>query len=282
MSRKMRKSVEKMGIDKDRCPVARAVPAEVRRLIRKGSWRWHTAGLCEGYAQANLVVLPHALGDDFLLFCDRNPKPCPVLEIMERGDPVSSVLAPGADVRTDLPLYRVFEAGQLAAEVEEISQYWRDDLMAVLIGCSYTFDHALLQAGIPLRHVEEGRNVPMFVTTVACNPAGIFQGPLVVSMRPIRRDLVPRAVEVTKRFERFHGAPVEIGEPARIGIADVNAPDWGEPTPCAEDEVPVFWACGVTPQAAALHARLPLMITHAPGHMFITDVRSSELLGPRH
>ncbi len=280
MSRKMHELADRVGIGPDRSVLAGASPGKVRRLIREGRWRWHTAGLCEGFAQANLVIIPNALSEDFLRFCRLNPKPCPVLEVIEKGEFVPRRLAPGADVRTDLPLYRVYEDGKLLVEVTEIVQYWRDDLTAVLIGCSYTFDHALMKAGIPLRHVQEGRNVPMFVTDVACKPAGIFRGPMVVSMRLIPKDLVARTVEVTGQFDSFHGAPVEVGDPLRIGIADMSRPDWGEPTPCAEDEVPVFWACGVTPQAAALHSKIPFMITHSPGHMLITDMPHDEVLGP--
>jgi len=254
-----------------------AHPGEIRQLIRQGRWEGPTAGLAAGYAQANLVVLPQEMAYDFLLFCQRNPKPCPVLEVTDTGSPHPRRLAPDADLRTDLPRYRIYRHGELEAEVRQITDSWRDDLVAFLLGCSFTFEAALLAANIPLRHLEEGCNVPMYITHIACTPAGRFHGPMVVSMRPIPRHQVVRAIQVTGRYPAVHGAPVHIGDPAAIGIACLERPDFGDPVTVRDQEVPVFWACGVTPQAVAIHSRPELMITHAPGHMFISDLRHEEL-----
>ncbi|HHV56449.1 MAG TPA: putative hydro-lyase [Firmicutes bacterium] len=250
---------------------------ELRAAVRRGEYTQPTPGLAPGYAQANLVILPQKYAFDFLLFCMRNPKPCPVLDVTEPGSPVPRLAAPGADLRTDLPRYRVWEHGVLTAEVTDITTYWRDDLVAFLLGCSFTFEAALLGAGIPVRHIEEGRNVPMFITNRECTPAGVFHGPMVVSMRPIPPEQVVRAVQVTSRYPAVHGAPVHIGDPAVIGIRDVMQPDFGDAVTFKPGEVPVFWACGVTPQAVAMEAKPDFMITHAPGHMFITDLKNEEL-----
>lgn len=252
-------------------------PAELRLRIRAGEWRGPTAGLAPGYAQANLVIVPQALAYDFLVFCHRNPKPCPLIEVCDPGDPEPRHAAPGADLRTDVPRYRIYRDGRLVAEETDIRPYWRDDLVAFLLGCSFTFEAAMERAGLPVRHVEDGRNVPMYVTSIPCRPAGRLHGPLVVSMRPLPAALVPRAVLVTARYPRAHGAPVHIGDPRAIGIADIARPDFGDPPRIQEGEVPVFWACGVTPQAVAMAARVELMITHAPGHMVVTDLRDEEL-----
>ena len=247
-------------------------PKEIRQAIRQGRYTGGTAGLAPGYVQANLVILPEREAYDFLVFCQRNPKPCPLIEVTDPGSPEPAGLAPGADLRSDVPRYRIYRDGRLETEVTDITQEWREDSVAFLLGCSFTFESALLQAGVPVRHIEESRIVPMFRTSLACRPAGRFRGPMVVSMRPIPAPLVPRAVTVTARYPMAHGSPLHIGDPARIGIADVHKPDWGEPPTILPGEEPVFWACGVTPQAVALEARLPLVITHAPGHMFITDL----------
>lgn len=250
---------------------------EIRQAIRRGEFTSPTPGLAPGYAQANLVILPEKYAFDFLLFCLRNPKPCPVLDVTEPGSPVPRLAAPNADLRTDIPKYRVWEKGELKAEVTDISSYWRDDLVAFLLGCSFTFEAALLGAGIPVRHIEENRNVPMYITNIQCVPAGIFHGPMVVSMRPIPHAQVVRAVQVTSRYPSVHGAPVHIGEPAAIGIKDINNPELGESVTIKPGEVPVFWACGCTPQAVAMEAKPDFMITHSPGHMFITDLKNEEL-----
>ncbi|MFN3476822.1 MAG: putative hydro-lyase [Candidatus Methylomirabilales bacterium] len=257
--------------------LAFAQPQEVRGLIRDGKWRRSTAGLCRGYVQANLVILPRELAYDFLLFCQRNPKPCPLLEVTDTGSYEPHLTTLGADLRRDLPGYRIYRDGKLVAEVPDIVELWRDDLVAFLIGCSFTFEAALLQAGVPVRHLEEGKNVPMYITNIPCVPAGVFQGPLVVSMRPIPPKLVSRAVQVTSRFPAVHGAPIHVGDPEAIGIEDLSRPHFGDPVTTCEGEIPVFWACGVTPQAIALETKPPFMITHSPGHMFITDLKDEAL-----
>jgi uncharacterized protein YcsI (UPF0317 family) len=251
-------------------------PREMRERIRKGEWTGPTVGCSDGYVQANLVVLPQRLAGDFLLFCERNPGPCPLLEATRPGEYEPVDTAPGADLRTDLPRYRIYEDGSLRAEVTSLLGIWNEDLVAFLLGCSFTFDDLLLKAGIPVRHREEGRNVSMYVTSRACAPAGPFTGPLVVSMRPIPAALVARATEITARLPLAHGAPVHVGDPLAIGISDLSRPDFGDSVTVAPDEVPVFWACGVTPQAVALEAKPDLMLTHAPGHMFLTDLALTE------
>ncbi len=251
-------------------------PAEARKAIREGKWSRPTSGLCRGRVQANLVVLPKEWAYDFLVFAQRNPKPCPILDVTEPGDPEPRLVAPGADLRTDIPKYRVWKDGKLAAEPENIFEYWREDLVAFLLGCSFSFEGALLEAGVPVRHIELGLNVPMYQTNIPCKPAGRLSGPMVVSMRPIPHALVPKAVLCTGRFPSVHGAPVHIGDPAAIGISDVNRPDFGQAVPIHEGEVPVFWACGVTPQAALMASKPPFAITHAPGHMFICDPKDSD------
>ncbi|MEW6265099.1 MAG: putative hydro-lyase [Thermodesulfobacteriota bacterium] len=260
----------------DKEAVRKLQPREIRSLIRKREFTGSTEGCAEDYAQANLVVLPARNAFDFLLFCQRNPKPCPILEVTEPGVSVLRDLAEGADIRTDLPRYRVYEKGECVAEPEDIGAYWRDDLVAFLIGCSYSFESALLKARIRLPHIELGEIVSVYITKVPCQPAGIFHGPLATSMRPIKRDQVIRAVQITSRFPGVHGAPVHIGDPAPLGLADLSRPDFGWVPQFAEDEVPVFWGCGVTPQAVAMKAKVDFMITHYPGHMFITDRLSEE------
>jgi uncharacterized protein YcsI (UPF0317 family) len=245
-------------------------PAQARERFRSGL-RTPTAAWSPGYAQANLVVLPRDVAFDFMLFAQRNPKACPVLDVTDPGRPVTC-LAPGADLRTDLPAYRVWEHGRCVAEVTDVTEYWRDDLVAFLIGCSFTFERALRAACVPVRHVEQGRNVPMFITGRECQPAGIFRGRLVVSMRPVPLDRVATAARVTARYPAVHGAPVHVGGPGMLGIADLSKPDFGDPVDAQDGDVPMFWACGVTPQVALARARPPFAITHAPGHMFITDV----------
>ncbi len=251
---------------------------DVRLACRRGDWTAHTSGLAAEFAQANLVILPAEHADDFRIFCERNPQPCPLLEVTQPGDPVPHVMAGDADLRTDLPRYRVWRDGDVTDEPTDITDLWRDDFVSFLIGCSFTFDAVLLQAGLPVRHVEESCNVPMYRSNIDCVPAGSFQGPLVVSMRPFRVDEVARADELTARFPHFHGRPVHQGDPQAIGIEDLSLPDFGDPVPLRKDEIPVFWACGVTPQCALEAARLPLAITHAPGHMLITDRKHDELL----
>jgi uncharacterized protein YcsI (UPF0317 family) len=257
--------------------MARARGAEARSIIRAGSWRRPTGGVAEGYVQANVVVLPREFADSFGEFCSRNPRPCPLLDVTEPGSPEPRRAALGADLRTDVPRYRVYEDGFLKAEVENLRELWRADFVGFLLGCSFSFETALARAGVPLRHVELRRNVAMYRTNRLCEPAGPFHGPLVVSMRPVPLDLVPIACQVTARFSKAHGAPVHVGDPADLGIRDLEHPDYGDPLPIRPGETPVFWACGVTPQAAAEAARIPLMLTHAPGHMLITDLRDEDV-----
>ena len=251
-------------------------PVEVRGLIRSGQWRGVTAGVSPGFVQANLAILPKDLAFEFLLFCQRNPRPCPVLEVMEAGQVEPALTSPGADIRTDVPGYRIYENGALTAEVLTLVDHWRDDLVSFLLGCSFSFESAMTDSGIPLRHQEMGCNVPMYITSIPTIPAGTFAGPMVVSMRPIKRGQIVRAVQVTSRFPATHGAPIHIGDPTAIGIKDISRPDFGDSVEIRSGEEPVFWACGVTPQAVALNSKPSLMITHAPGHMFITDQRDAD------
>jgi uncharacterized protein YcsI (UPF0317 family) len=253
--------------------------AEIRNQVRAGKWTGPTCGVALGYVQANLVVVPRELAFDFLLFCQRNPKPCPLLDVTEPGSAEPRFVAPGADVRLDVPRYRVYRHGELAEEPDDLSPLWREELVAFLLGCSFTFENALIQAGLPVRHLDEGGNVPMYRTNRACVPAGIFQGPMTVSMRPMMPAQAVRAVQVCSRFPRAHGAPVHLGDPAALGIRDLYQPDFGDPVEIRPGEIPVFWACGVTPQTVAMQARPPLLITHKPGHMFVTDLRDTDLEG---
>ncbi len=251
----------------------------MRECIRKGQFTGPTGGLAPGYVQTNMVILPKEQAYDFLVFCQRNPKPCPLLEVTDPGDPEPKSLAPGADLRTDVPKYRVWRNGDLADEVTDIVDLWRADLVAFLLGCSFTFDTALVNAGIDVPHMRDGQgaNVPMYVTSIPTKPAGVFHGPMVVSMRAIPREQVVKAVQVTSRFPTMHGAPIHIGNPGAIGIRDVNKPDYGSVVDMKDEDVPVFWACGVTPQEVCLASKPPFMISHAPGHMFITDVRDEDM-----
>jgi uncharacterized protein YcsI (UPF0317 family) len=252
--------------------------ADIRRLARSGQLQGPTPGMAMGFVQANLVVVPRELAFDFLLFCHRNPKPCPLLDVTEPGSPEPRLVAPGADLRTDCPRYCVYEHGKLVDEPTDLRRWWRDDLVGFLLGCSFTFENALLQAGVPLRHIEMGCNVPMYRTNIACQPAGAFRGPMVASMRPLSPAQAVKAVQVCSRFPRAHGAPVHLGDPAAIGISDLGRPDFGDPVEIRPGETPVFWACGVTPQAVAMEVKPALLITHKPGHMFLTDLSDTDLI----
>ena len=256
---------------------SQAKPADVRQLIREGKLTGQTSGMCDGYAQANLVVLPRDAAYDFLLFCQRNPRPCPLLEVSDTGARQLRDIAPGADIATDLPKYRVYEHGVLTGEYNDVSALWRDDFVSFLIGCSFSFEGDLLAADVPVRQIEEGKNVPMYDTNIPCAPAGIFHGNMVVSMRPLPHALVPKAVLITGQMPRVHGAPIHIGDPAAIGIRDLSRPDYGDAVTIRDGEVPVFWPCGVTPQNAVMASKPALVITHAPGHMLITDVKNVNL-----
>ncbi|MFC4354735.1 putative hydro-lyase [Chryseomicrobium palamuruense] len=251
-------------------------PIEARDMIRNNNWVKPTSGMANGYIQANLAVLPKEMAFEFLLFCQRNPKPCPIIDVTEPGSRIPSLSAPLADLSTDIPKYRVYRHGQLVEEKTDVSDLWDENMVGFLIGCSFTFEDALLQNGIPIRHIEENCNVPMYKTNIPCVNAGRFEGPMVVSMRPMPEKDVIRAVQVTSRFPSVHGAPVHIGDPKSIGIQNINNPDFGDSVTIKEGEVPVFWACGVTPQAIAMHVKPEIMITHAPGHMFITDLKNED------
>lgn len=251
----------------------RKLPAtEVRAAIRSGAYSGHTAGLAGGKLQCNLAILPaeHAL--DFLRFCQRNPKPCPLVGVSDTGDPMLPTLGHDIDIRTDVPKYRVFREGQLTDEVADITDIWQDDLVTVALGCSFTFENALLRNGIPVRHIDSGRNVPMYRSNIELNPAGPFAGKMVVTMRPIPQAQVDEARRISALYPQAHGAPIAVGDPTEIGIKDLAAPDWGDAVEINPGEVPVYWACGVTPQNVLLAAKLPLCITHSPGHMLIADV----------
>ncbi|GAA0614930.1 putative hydro-lyase [Virgibacillus siamensis] len=256
--------------------LAEATPTEARKRIREGKWTKPTSGVSSGFTQANLVVLPKESAFEFLLFCHRNPKACPVLDVTEPGVFAPAAAAPDADLRTDIPGYRIYRNGVLDDERIDIMDLWWDDMVGFLIGCSFTFEQALIRNDIPIRNIEEQCNVPMYITNRRCVQAGKFDGPLVVSMRPMQEKDVVRAVQVTSRFPSVHGSPVHIGNPDSIGIRDLDKPDFGDKVPVKEGEVPVFWACGVTPQAVAMNSRPEIMITHAPGHMFITDLKDEQ------
>lgn len=252
-------------------------PSELRRQARTGEWRSPTASCCGGYVQANLVIVTQQLAADFLEFCRINPKPCPLLEVTLAGQFDQLALAPDADLRSDIPKYRVFRRGEVETEPTDLHGIWRDDLVSFLLGCSFTFDAALQRAGVEVRHIREGKNVPMYVTNLACNPAGPFSGPLVVSMRPARADQIGLVTEISASMPLAHGSPVHVGDPAEIGIVDITRPEFGDVVAVGPDEVPVFWACGTTPQVVVRQVRTELMITHAPGHMFVTDLRETDL-----
>lgn len=251
--------------------------AKCRAEIRSGRYCGPTAGLAPGCVQANLMVLPESLAGDFLLFCQRNPKPCPLLAVTEAGQTSIPALGRDIDIRLDVPRYRIWQSGQLVAEPTDLTGYWRRDLVAFLIGCSFSFEEALLADGLEIRHISQGRNVPMYRTNIPTKKTQHLSGPLVVSMRPFKPADAIRAIQITSRFPSVHGAPVHFGNPRQIGIQDLNHPDYGDAVDVAPDEVPVFWACGVTPQSVIAHAKPDFCITHAPGHMLITDLTNSQL-----
>jgi uncharacterized protein YcsI (UPF0317 family) len=249
----------------------------IRQRIRRGEITGHTSGLAPGCVQGNVVILPADLAADFLRFCQANPKPCPLLAVSEPGDPALPSLGADIDMRSDVPRYRVFRRGELVEEPTDIGHLWRDDLVSFILGCSFSFEWALLEDGLRLRHQDEGGNVPMYRTNIQTVAAGRFRGPLVVSMRPFRPADAIRAIQITSRFPGVHGAPVHIGKPELIGIRDLARPDWGDAVTVEADELPVFWACGVTPQAVIAEAKPDFCITHAPGSMLITDLNNSRL-----
>ena len=249
-------------------------PRQVRLAIRAGRHRRPTAGVAPGYVQGNLCILPREYADEFREFCEKNPKPCPLIGMSEPGDPRIPALGADLDIRTDVPLYRVFRDGKQAEDVPDLKALWREDLVAFVLGCSFSFEEALMNAGLRLRYVDEGRNVPMFRTSIDTAPAGRFRGKLVVSMRPFKPAEAIRAIEITAKYPRVHGSPVHMGFPEKIGISDIHKPWVGDPTEVKEGEIPLFWACGVTPQSVVLDAKPTLCITHSPGHMLVTDIRN--------
>jgi uncharacterized protein YcsI (UPF0317 family) len=247
------------------------------RLACRAGKSQQTAGVAPGYVQGNLAILPEKFAASFHRFCQFNPKPCPIIGISDVGDPAIPALGADLDIRTDLPRYRVWRDGELVEEPTDILRHWRDDLVAFVIGCSFSFEEALLADDLPIRHIDLGVRVPMYRTNIACAPAGPFAGPMVVSMRPMKPADAIRAVQITSRFPAVHGAPVHLGLPQSIGIKDLAKPDYGDPVPIHDDEIPVFWACGVTPQAVIAAARVPFAITHSPGLMLVTDLKNKQL-----
>lgn len=250
---------------------------KIRLSARSGEFDRPTAGLAYGFVQANLVILPADQAMDFLLFCQRNPKPCPILGVSSPGERNIPGLGLNLDIATDVPRYLVWHNGEMTAETTDISAHWRDDLVTFALGCSFSFEEALLEQGLELRHISQGCNVSMYRTNVPTVPAGPFHGQLVVTMRPFKPADAIRAIQVTSRFPSVHGAPVHIGDPAQIGIADLSKPDYGDPVQIKEGEIPVYWACGVTPQSVLMASRPAFCMTHAPGHMLVTDRRNAEL-----
>ncbi|MEE4266294.1 MAG: putative hydro-lyase [Desulfobacteraceae bacterium] len=249
---------------------------DLRQLIRTQEWKTPTSGSASGYLQANLVMLPAEEAFNFLLFCVRNPKPCPILDVLEPGQ-TEPIIAPGADLCTDLPRYKIFENGEFKTEVEDVSDYFNADMVSFLLGCSFSFENAMVAAGLPIRNMEEDKNVSMYITNRPCLKAGPFSAPLVVTMRPMTPQQAVRAVQVTTRFHLTHGAPIHLGDPRQIGIDNLDQPDFGDPVTVKPGEIPVFWACGVTSQLAATSAPLSRVITHAPGHMFVSDLKDEDL-----
>ncbi|MBO4839392.1 MAG: putative hydro-lyase [Lachnospiraceae bacterium] len=262
----------------DITPYVNMSPAEVRQLIRAGRIDFPTAGMCAGYAQANLVILPPDYAADFEEYARLNPFPCPLLEIIHGPEPLTRAMADGANICTDIPRYRIYENGVFVKEVTDASEYWQEGFVGFLIGCSFSFEEALMREGIEVRHIAQGRNVPMYkVPAFPTRPAGPFRGPMICSMRPMTPENAWKAYQITAQMPNVHGAPVHMGPAAAIGIQDVTKPDYGDPVDIYPGEIPVFWPCGVTPQAAVENAKPPIVITHAPGHMFITDIVNAEL-----
>jgi uncharacterized protein YcsI (UPF0317 family) len=256
-----------------------ALPAtgrEARMTIRRGEFTGPTSGVAPGYVQGNLAILPAALAGDFMRFCQLNPKPCPLLAASAPGDFHLPTLGDDLDIRTDIGRYRVFRRGEVIDEPGDIRSHWRDDLVAFVLGCSFSFEEALLQDGIELRHMTCDATVPMYRTSIETVPAGPFHGPMVVSMRPMTPANAIRAIQITTRFPAVHGAPVHVGKPELIGISDLMKPDYGDAVPVKDDELPVFWACGVTPQSVVAMAKPEFCITHYPGNMLVTDRRNTE------
>ncbi|MBD5772543.1 putative hydro-lyase [Marinomonas colpomeniae] len=253
-------------------------PMQVRAKIRSGEWQHNTSGVASGFVQGNIVILPKTWADGFLQFCQKNPKPCPIVGMSDQpGDFLLSSVGDDVDIRTDVPSYKVFRDGNFVDEVTDISSLWQDDLVTFVLGCSFSFEEALIADGLEVRNITEGVNVPMYRTNIACKSAGPFSGNTVVSMRPMTPKDAIRAIQICTRFPSVHGAPLHFGNPESIGIKDINNPEFGDAVTIKEGEVPVFWACGVTPQVALEQAKPPLCITHSPGCMLVTDMRNSHL-----
>ena len=250
-------------------------PASVRQAIRAGGFSGQTAGMAPGFTQGNLAILPADLAMDFLRYCQRNPKPCPLVGVSETGDPALPTLGHDIDIRTDIPSYNIYRNGELTDTVTDIQDLWRDDFVTFIIGCSFSFEQALVNDGVRLRHLDENLTVSMYITSLDTTPAGLFGGGTVVSMRPLTARNAIKAVEITSRFPHTHGSPVHLGDPAQIGISDISKPDWGDAQRINDDEIPVFWACGVTPQNAIRMAKPEICITHTPGSMLVTDLPSA-------
>jgi len=253
-------------------------PYEFRQTVRRGEFSGNTAGICEGYIQANLAILPLKYASDFQKFCEANPKPCPVLAVSEPGSPALPTLGKDIDIRTDVPGFFIYRAGRLVGEERSLADLWQDDFVVFAIGCSYSFEYILLRAGLPIRHLELGCGVPAYDTNIPNVPVGPFGGNLVVSMRPFKPADAIRAIEITSRHPNVHGSPVHFGDPAEIGIKDLNKADYSDRSEVRAGEFPVFWACGITPQVAIISARLPLGIGHTPGHMLVTDIPLSTIV----
>jgi uncharacterized protein YcsI (UPF0317 family) len=254
-----------------------ASPTQLRHAIRSGDHTANTSGFCQGFVQCNLVILPAESAEDFLAFCEANPKPCPLIAMSEPGNPSIPKLGQDLDIRTDVPRYKVFENGIVTSEVSDITELWRDDLVAFLLGCSFSFEEALIADGLDVRNVSEQVNVPMYISNIDCTPIGPFEGKMVVSMRPFAPEEALRAANICSRFPSVHGEPIHYANPEDIGITDISRPDYGDPVTINPREHPLFWACGVTPQIALAAAKLPFCITHVPGCMLVTDLKNTDL-----
>ena len=254
------------------------LPKDVRALIAQEKITSQTSGMCSGYAQGNLCILPKKYAYDFLLFCQRNPKSCPLLEVTDTGERILKTCAPGSDIATDIPKYRVWQNGKMIAEPLNVKDFWRDDLVSFIIGCSFSFESLLMENGIDVRNISQNCNVPMYLTNIETQRAGIFGGKMVVSMRPIPCSQIVKAVTVTAAMPRVHGSPIHIGTPEAIGIKDLSKPDFGDAVKINDGEVPVFWCCGVTPQSVVMTSKPEFCITHSPGHMLITDLKNADLM----
>ncbi|MBK5252555.1 MAG: putative hydro-lyase [Peptostreptococcaceae bacterium] len=253
-------------------------PAEMRDMIRQNKLHRNTSGICGGFVQANVVILPEEYAVDFRAFAKKNPTACPVLEELPAGEFLTRKTADEADMRTDVPKYKVFIDGKFIEYKESIAELWQKDFVTFLLGCSFSFENAFLKQGVPVRQIEQNRNVPMYITSIPCKTAGRFKGTMVVSMRPIPEKLVDKAIGITMRYPLAHGEPVHVGDPSLIGIKDIQKPDFGDSVEFKEGDIPVFWPCGVTPQNAAINAKPNIMITHAPGYMFICDLKDEDIL----